>query len=87
MSLVPAHVLHYFHGFTVTYQALSTFFARVPYWIIVNLPKRWRPRPSWSLKRCVMVRLNLQLHYPRPILALIVIQVSMWKHFVYVTDR
>ena len=39
----------------VTYQAFSTIFIRLPYWVIIYLPKYWRPRPSWSLKCSVMV--------------------------------
>jgi hypothetical protein len=54
MSAIFIH-LAYIDRSTVTYQAFSTIFVRLPYWVIIYLPKYWRPRPSWSLKRCVMV--------------------------------
>jgi len=44
-------------GLYLTYQAFSTLFIRVPIWVIAYLPKRWRPRPSWTLKRCVILQL------------------------------
>jgi hypothetical protein len=74
---------------TVTYQALSTLFVRVPFWILIYLPKYRRPRPSWSLKLCVMVCLSLLLTYPQTLCpgpSLIVIQNNLMKHFSHVGD-
>ncbi|KIM86823.1 hypothetical protein PILCRDRAFT_317336, partial [Piloderma croceum F 1598] len=44
-------------GLYLTYQVFSTILFRLPYWVIIYLPKCWRPRPSWSLKCCVMMNL------------------------------
>ncbi|KAI0029087.1 Alpha/Beta hydrolase protein [Vararia minispora EC-137] len=39
------------------YQALSTALVRIPWWILIYLPRRFRQRPSWSLQKAVMMRL------------------------------
>ncbi|PCH43942.1 alpha/beta-hydrolase [Wolfiporia cocos MD-104 SS10] len=42
-------------------QRVYTEIARVPSWVLSNLPKPRRPRPSWSLRKCVQV-LKLRLY-------------------------
>jgi len=50
------------HNFTtVTYQGFTTLFIRLPFWALVYLPKRWRPRASWTWKRSIMVKLTMPL--------------------------
>ncbi|KAM6497910.1 Alpha/Beta hydrolase fold [Amanita muscaria] len=44
-------------GLYSTYQVLTTVFLRLPWWILCSLPRSWRPRQSWDLKRAIMVRL------------------------------
>ncbi|EGO00804.1 hypothetical protein SERLA73DRAFT_178747 [Serpula lacrymans var. lacrymans S7.3] len=44
-------------GLYLAYQIISTLFFRLPFWILVSIPRPWRPRPSWSLKRCLWVNL------------------------------
>ncbi|PCH43927.1 alpha/beta-hydrolase [Wolfiporia cocos MD-104 SS10] len=36
-------------------QKVYTEIVRVPSWVLSNLPKSRRPRPSWSLRKCVQV--------------------------------
>ncbi|TDL22625.1 alpha beta-hydrolase [Rickenella mellea] len=40
----------------VTYAVLSVIFVRLPWWTLVSLISR--PRPSWTLKRAILVRLT-----------------------------
>src|SRR5258708_200274 len=54
-SIQTSSYFVYLYQSTVIYQVLSTVFIRLPYWIVIYVPKHWRPRPSWSLKRSVMV--------------------------------
>ncbi|KIJ60141.1 hypothetical protein HYDPIDRAFT_177566 [Hydnomerulius pinastri MD-312] len=44
-------------GLYVTYQVVTTTFFRLPYWYLVAYPQSWRPRPTWTVKRSVLVRL------------------------------
>ncbi|KAG6832613.1 hypothetical protein H0H92_014449 [Tricholoma furcatifolium] len=44
-----------FKGIFLTYQFFATLF-RVPLWVLLAVPKSWRPRESWSIKRVVMVK-------------------------------
>lgn len=41
-------------GIYLTYQLLSTVLVRLPVWILLSI--RWRPRPSWDIKRTILVR-------------------------------
>ncbi|KAF8350264.1 Alpha/Beta hydrolase protein [Amanita rubescens] len=40
-------------GLYIIYQVLSTFFIRIPWWALRSLPRSWRPRRSWSLRRTI----------------------------------
>ncbi|KAH7929059.1 alpha/beta-hydrolase [Leucogyrophana mollusca] len=53
------HELRYqpFRGLYLTYQLFTTTLVRFPLWFLLSLPKSWRPRASWTLKRCLQVRL------------------------------
>ncbi|KIL71061.1 hypothetical protein M378DRAFT_156010 [Amanita muscaria Koide BX008] len=42
-------------GLYLTYQALIILFFLLPWWIIRSLFRSWRPRPSWGIKRAVIV--------------------------------
>ncbi|KAI0780857.1 alpha/beta-hydrolase [Trametes elegans] len=44
-----------FKGLYLAYLVLSTIFVRVPYWYIRFLPRKHRPRASWSIGRCIRV--------------------------------
>ncbi|KDR75808.1 hypothetical protein GALMADRAFT_122117 [Galerina marginata CBS 339.88] len=44
-------------GLFLTYQLITTLFVRFPLWVLLNIPRSWRPRKSWSLKRAVWVNL------------------------------
>ncbi|KIJ59088.1 hypothetical protein HYDPIDRAFT_33534 [Hydnomerulius pinastri MD-312] len=46
-----------FRGIYLTYQLVTTSLIRYPLWFLFSLPKSWRPRASWSLKRALQVRL------------------------------
>lgn len=41
----------------LTYKFLSTLFVRIPYWLFRYAFKGSRPRPSWSVKRCIEVKI------------------------------
>ncbi|KAL1742139.1 Alpha/Beta hydrolase protein [Schizophyllum fasciatum] len=41
----------------LTGQILLTCLVRLPYWTLISLPRSWRPRPSWSLKQCLTVKI------------------------------
>ncbi|KAH7920508.1 alpha/beta-hydrolase [Leucogyrophana mollusca] len=45
-----------YFGLYLTYQIITTTFVRVPYWFLVSTPVSWRPRPSWTVKRSVLVK-------------------------------
>ncbi|KAH7884184.1 Alpha/Beta hydrolase protein [Phlebopus sp. FC_14] len=49
-------------GLYVAYQLVTTTLFRLPFWYAVSYPQSWRPRPSWSLKRAVLVRLFRHLY-------------------------
>ncbi|KAF9445331.1 alpha/beta-hydrolase [Macrolepiota fuliginosa MF-IS2] len=39
----------------LVYVAISTLFIRIPFWILLGLPRFMRPRKAWDLRRTVMV--------------------------------
>ncbi|TRM66729.1 Alpha/Beta hydrolase protein [Schizophyllum amplum] len=41
----------------LTGQVLATCLVRLPIWLLISLPVSWRPRPSWTLKQCIIVKL------------------------------
>ncbi|KAE9411373.1 alpha/beta-hydrolase [Gymnopus androsaceus JB14] len=40
-----------FRGIYLTYHFFSTVFIRIPLWILLAIPKSWRPRATWSISR------------------------------------
>ncbi|KAH7908350.1 Alpha/Beta hydrolase protein [Hygrophoropsis aurantiaca] len=46
-----------FRGLYLAYQLFTTTLLRYPLWVLLALPRSWRPRASWSLGRCLKVRL------------------------------
>lgn len=38
------------------YDRLTTMFIRKPFWYLISIPPFLRPRPSWTIKRCVTLR-------------------------------
>ncbi|KAK7472790.1 hypothetical protein VKT23_000898 [Stygiomarasmius scandens] len=42
-------------------ELLVTCFIRLPFWTLTAIPRSWRPRRSWSLKRTVIVNLTRHL--------------------------
>lgn len=43
-------------GFYVLFELLVTAFLRLPLWILIASSRKSRARPSWTVKREVMVR-------------------------------
>jgi len=43
-------------GLYLAFEIITTLFFRLPSWILGNLPRELRPRPSWSLKKSVLIR-------------------------------
>ncbi|KAL1665349.1 Alpha/Beta hydrolase protein [Schizophyllum commune] len=50
-------------GVYLTGQFLLTALVRLPVWVLISLPVSWRPRPSWTLKQCVRIKLIRFLTY------------------------
>ncbi|KAF9501579.1 alpha/beta-hydrolase [Pleurotus eryngii] len=52
-------LLHYhpFKGLYLAVELAFTLFVRVPVWVALSLPRSWRPRPSWSIKRVLRLKL------------------------------
>jgi len=50
-------LLHHqpFKAIYIVAEITIIFFFRVPFWIVISIPKSRRPRPSWSLSRSVLV--------------------------------
>ncbi|KAI0699539.1 Alpha/Beta hydrolase protein [Cytidiella melzeri] len=44
-----------FKGLYLIYEGLTTAFLRFPLWILLALPAGSRPRPSWSIKRVLLL--------------------------------
>ncbi|KAI0258216.1 Alpha/Beta hydrolase protein [Gloeopeniophorella convolvens] len=44
-------------GVYLSYQLITTIFFRLPFWVLRNVPRSLRPRPSWSLKKTLMIKL------------------------------
>ncbi|KAL0956520.1 hypothetical protein HGRIS_002661 [Hohenbuehelia grisea] len=57
-------LFHYqpFRALYLTYEILTTVFVRVPFWVVTSLPRSWRPRPAWSLKRVVNFNLLCRIN-------------------------
>ncbi|RXW16779.1 hypothetical protein EST38_g9085 [Candolleomyces aberdarensis] len=43
-------------GLYIVYQLVSTLFIRLPFWIITSLPSSTRARPTWTLKRALLLK-------------------------------
>lgn len=39
------------------FQAVSTVFVRLPWWVLINIRRKDRPRTSWTLRKAVFLRL------------------------------
>ncbi|KZV66819.1 alpha/beta-hydrolase [Peniophora sp. CONT] len=39
------------------YQAFSTIFVRLPWWVVISIRRKDRPRTSWTLRKAVFLRL------------------------------
>lgn len=39
------------------YQAVSTIFVRLPWWVVISIRRKDRPRASWTLRKAVFLRL------------------------------
>ncbi|KAF4563390.1 hypothetical protein EYR40_006886 [Pleurotus pulmonarius] len=46
-----------FKGLYLAIEVLFTLAIRIPTWTLLSLPRSWRPRRSWDIKRVIMVRL------------------------------
>ncbi|KXN80644.1 Esterase [Leucoagaricus sp. SymC.cos] len=44
-----------FKAIYVVAELTTIVFLRVPFWFVISIPKSRRPRPSWSISRCVLV--------------------------------
>ncbi|KAF8960370.1 Alpha/Beta hydrolase protein [Flammula alnicola] len=44
-------------GLYLTYQLIAILFVRLPLLVLFNIPKSWRPRKSWTLKRTILIKL------------------------------
>ncbi|KAI0748180.1 alpha/beta-hydrolase [Daedaleopsis nitida] len=44
-----------FKSLYIVYLLTSVTFVRLPWWCVWYLPRSHRPRPSWPLKRCIIV--------------------------------
>ncbi|KAL1731917.1 Alpha/Beta hydrolase protein [Schizophyllum commune] len=56
MPKVYAHCHQPSKAICLTGQILLTCFVRLPYWLVVSLPRSWRPRSSWTFKQCILVK-------------------------------
>ncbi|KAI9453158.1 alpha/beta-hydrolase [Lactarius psammicola] len=55
--MVVHHLRHHpLKGLYLTVELTTTLFFRLPSWVFGNLPRASRPRPSWSLKKSVLIR-------------------------------
>ncbi|KAJ3724596.1 Alpha/Beta hydrolase protein [Lentinula raphanica] len=41
----------------LTFDFVGTVLVRAPLWLLLSLPKRWRPRASWSIKDTFLIQL------------------------------
>jgi hypothetical protein len=49
----PRHPLK---GLYLIFELITTLFPRLPSWILGNVPRELRPRPSWLLKKSVLIK-------------------------------
>jgi hypothetical protein len=47
---------HPLKGLYLTFELITTLFFRLPFWILGNVPRKLRPRQSWSLRKSVFIR-------------------------------
>ena len=38
------------------YQALSVVTVRLPWWVLISIPRSNRSRPSWTLRKAVYIK-------------------------------
>ena len=48
---------HPLRALYLTFELTVTLFFRLPSWVLWNLPKASRPRPSWSLTKSVLIKM------------------------------
>ncbi|EJD03418.1 alpha/beta-hydrolase [Fomitiporia mediterranea MF3/22] len=58
MALVSILTIQPFKGIYVGCAALGLLFIRIPYWTLRNLFPSWRPRASWTIRRCIDVNMT-----------------------------
>ncbi|OBZ68272.1 Esterase [Grifola frondosa] len=39
------------------YELVATVFVRIPFWVVIYTPRAFRPRRSWTLKKCLTVNI------------------------------
>jgi hypothetical protein len=44
-------------GIYVLSQLIALLTVRLPFWTLISLVPAFRPRPSWTLARCIRVRI------------------------------
>ncbi|KAH7874720.1 Alpha/Beta hydrolase protein [Lentinula edodes] len=40
-----------------TFEFVGTVLVKVPFWLLLSIPRSWRPRPSWSMKDSFLIQL------------------------------
>ncbi|THV02338.1 alpha/beta-hydrolase [Dendrothele bispora CBS 962.96] len=48
-------------AFYLIFELLATCFVRIPIWTLTAIPRSWRPRRSWSIKRTLLINLARHL--------------------------
>ncbi|KAF8829157.1 hypothetical protein HHX47_DHR3001169 [Lentinula edodes] len=39
------------------FEFVGTVLVKVPFWLLLSIPRSWRPRPSWSMKDSFLIQL------------------------------
>ncbi|KAF8590913.1 alpha/beta-hydrolase [Ramaria rubella] len=52
MSLLPARLRKLLY---LAYFAIKLVTIKIPFWTLISLPRFMRPRPSWSIRKCLFV--------------------------------
>ncbi|THH33314.1 hypothetical protein EUX98_g877 [Antrodiella citrinella] len=58
-----------FRAIYIVVELLITVFIRLPYWLILYIPRHRRPRVSWPYSRCIAVEILRTLMFVGPIAA------------------
>ncbi|KAJ3903323.1 hypothetical protein F5879DRAFT_923166 [Lentinula edodes] len=43
-------------GLYLIYQLISTVLIRLPIWVLTSIPRSWRPRPHWTMRKSVKLK-------------------------------